>query len=178
MTKTTYFKVTPQIDLAEIKQQYRELCKKFHPDLNPDNPETAAEAMKAINAEYEDILKDLMSNAFNAYQQERKDSGAETWEQDMTPFADILAQILHMDDIDIEIIGFWIYAFNSFTRRDELKDLGFWFSSKHRAWVYSGTAKRRVPSKLTLDQIKAKYGSDKVNTIHREKLEEEEVASA
>jgi len=174
MTKTTYFKVTPQIDLAEIKQQYRELCKKFHPDLNPDNPETAAEAMKAINAEYEDILKDLMSNAFNAYQQERKDSGAETWEQDMTPFADILTKILHMDDIDIEIIGFWIYAFNSFARRDELKDLGFWFSSKHKAWVYSGTGKKRSPSKLTLDEIKAKYGSEKVETLRRQKLNEAE----
>ena len=38
----------------EIKKAYRELTKKYHPDLNPDDP-TAAQKMSEINAAYDQI---------------------------------------------------------------------------------------------------------------------------
>ncbi|MGM9521739.1 MAG: DnaJ domain-containing protein [Oscillospiraceae bacterium] len=40
---------------AEVKEAYRKLAKKYHPDLNPGNAE-AAEKMKRINAAYEQII--------------------------------------------------------------------------------------------------------------------------
>lgn len=80
---------------------------------------------------------------------------------------DILKKIIDFD-CEIEIIGYWIYCFKSFAVKDALKDLGFWFSSKHRAWVFSGGKKTRFYSKKTLDEIRAEKGSRKVHKQNRE----------
>ena len=41
----------------EIKKAYRKLARKYHPDLNRDDPKTAETKMKEINEAY-DVLKD------------------------------------------------------------------------------------------------------------------------
>ena len=46
--------VSPGASDEEIKQAYRRLAKKYHPDLNPGD-ETAAKKMQEINAAYEQI---------------------------------------------------------------------------------------------------------------------------
>lgn len=46
--------VSPNASDEQIKQAYRKLAKKYHPDLNPGD-EVAAEKMQRINAAYEQI---------------------------------------------------------------------------------------------------------------------------
>ena len=46
--------VSPQATDEEIKQAYRRLAKKYHPDLNPGDQE-AARKMQEVNAAYEQI---------------------------------------------------------------------------------------------------------------------------
>ena len=46
--------VSPNATDEEIKQAYRRLAKKYHPDRNPNNPE-AAKKMQQVNAAYEQI---------------------------------------------------------------------------------------------------------------------------
>lgn len=46
--------VSPTASEEEITKAYRHLAKKYHPDLNPDNPE-AAKKMSEINAAYDQI---------------------------------------------------------------------------------------------------------------------------
>ena len=65
-------------------------------------------------------------------------------------------------ECEIEIIGYWIYCFNAYEVREQLKALNFWFSSKHKAWIYSGASKSRYCSKATLNEIRASKGNYKV----------------
>lgn len=46
--------VSPDADEEEIKKAYRRLAKKYHPDVNPDNPE-AERRMREINDAYDRI---------------------------------------------------------------------------------------------------------------------------
>lgn len=50
----------------DIKKAYRRAAKKYHPDLNKDNPEAAAEKFKEVNEAYE-VLSDAQKKA--AYDQ-------------------------------------------------------------------------------------------------------------
>jgi len=43
--------LVPPVDLGRIKEKYKQLAKKYHPDCNPDNPE-AEEMLKDINMAY------------------------------------------------------------------------------------------------------------------------------
>ena len=48
----------------EIKAAYRRLAKKYHPDLNPDDPH-ATEKMNEVNAAY-DAIKNGKANGYGA----------------------------------------------------------------------------------------------------------------
>lgn len=56
-------KVTKETNLEEVKNSYRELAKKYHPDLYKNNPLAylAEEKLKEVNEAYE-MLKDYFEN--------------------------------------------------------------------------------------------------------------------
>lgn len=59
--------VSPDASDEEIKKAYRELTKKYHPDLNPGDPH-AAEKMNEINAAYDQIKNGgAQQNAYGGY---------------------------------------------------------------------------------------------------------------
>ena len=141
--------------VEEAKKRYRALLKEHHPDISGQEGEAVT---VEVIAQFNAFLNGFMSQSFNAYYEEM---GWEQNQETVTPFQEILRAIISLD-CEIEIIGFWIYCFNSYAVRVKLKELGFWFSSKHKAWVYSGKDKRSINSKDTLDEIRAKKGSQKV----------------
>ena len=51
----------------EIKKAYRQAAKKYHPDLNKDNPEAAAEKFKEANEAYEILSDDQKRAAYDQY---------------------------------------------------------------------------------------------------------------
>ena len=135
--------------LEEAKKTYRNLSKNLHPDLGGD-----AEEFKAMKKEYENYVSNFMYAKFTA-------AGDKTGDNKMHTFQSILNKIIDFD-IDIEIIGYWIYAKNSFAYKDELKTFGFWFSGKHKAWIFSGSEKKKKNSRLTVEQVKNLHGCESV----------------
>lgn len=68
MTKRDYYEVlgvAKNADESEIKRAYRTLARKYHPDVNPDNP-SAVEKFKEVNEAYQ-VLTDSQKRA--AYDQ-------------------------------------------------------------------------------------------------------------
>lgn len=62
--------VTEGASKDEIKKAYRKMARKYHPDMNPDNPE-AAKKMNEINEAYDILMDDSKYNAWKM-QKERQ----------------------------------------------------------------------------------------------------------
>ncbi len=54
----------------DIKKAYRELVKKYHPDLNPDNKKEAEEKFKEISEAYEVLMDDEKRARYDQYGEE------------------------------------------------------------------------------------------------------------
>ena len=151
--------------VEEAKKLFRKLIMQYHPDHAGEEGEAIT---KEIIAQFNAFLNGFVSDSFNDYYKDKEwKPKAET----VFDFQDILQQIINLE-CEIEIIGYWIYCFKSKEVREQLKELGFWFSGKHKAWVYSGTPKKGRASKKTLDDIRAEKGSRKVEKEEKEKEKE------
>ena len=108
----TYFKNVETLE--ELRKQYKELLKQYH----PDNPNGSTAATQAINAEYDKLFKVLKDR------HESKTADSENGKADFNKkyydfsedqaLRDMLNKIIGFDGITIEIIGNWIWCFNSF----------------------------------------------------------------
>ncbi|KKN34369.1 hypothetical protein LCGC14_0794160 [marine sediment metagenome] len=142
-------------NLNEAKKLYHTLLKENHPDQGGDTI-----ICQQIIEQFENYIILFTADIF------RKDGNAK-YEHFSDDFQAILNKIIHFENMKIEIIGYWIYCFNSYEYKEELKAFGFWFSKKHRAWVFSGTSKKKIRSRLTTNDIRSIHG---VVDIETEKL--------
>lgn len=136
----------------ELKKAFHEWVKKLHPDNGGD-----IEAFKAMKAEYERLAATKIWNT-------HKTMTGKTYEKENTQapeeFADMIEKLFRFENITIEILGSWIWVTGD-TRsyKEQLKELGFLFSSKKAAWYYNGdTKKRRSFSKFTYSDLQKHWG--------------------
>jgi len=148
--------------VEEAKKLYRELLMKYHPDHAGQEGEAIT---KEVILQFNSFLNGFMSHSFNSYYEDKEWKPAPGAE---TPFQEILQKIINFN-CEIEIIGYWIYCFNSYEVREQLRELGFWFTRKHKAWVYSGKAKRNIAGKETIDELRDRKGSQKVEREEKQK---------
>lgn len=141
--------------VEQLKKQYKALCKKYHPDLN-ENDTTSI--MQEINAEYEQL--------FNKYKNIHENAEGETYTakesttEQSTDFINIINSIINFN-IDIEIVGSWVWCFNSYEYREQLKALGFKYAAKKKAWCWhSGEYKKRHKKEMNMNDIRNMYGSE------------------
>jgi len=147
-------------NLSELKKAYRKFCMKLHPDKGGDE-----ESFKAMNKEYEQLLK-RFSNAANFTTE--KETEFHNWKEDR--FSEVIQKIIFFDSMKIEIIGEWIWCFNAYEYRTQLKELGFWYSSGKKAWVFNGDSKKHCRGHFTKQQLYSKYGCEKVQTMKKDLL--------
>lgn len=145
--------------IEELRKQYRALLKKYH----PDTPNGSVEATQEINREYDIIFAELRRSTC-----EKDDSSNEEEKAQNEAFKAVLNEII-VFNMEIEIIGSWIWCFNSYQFRNQLKELGFKYAPKKRAWTWHyGEFKRYHKGETNLDDIRAKYGSQKVNRNYKQ----------
>ena len=142
-------------DIETLRKRYRELLKQHHPD-NGGNEEI----MKEINTEYDRL--------FAILSKENKPDGESTSEEEKAAneaFKAVLDRIIHIN-ADIEIVGEWIWIEKgSYENRELLKEVGFHYASRKKAWYWHyGEWRRRSKREISLAEIRLKYGSEKVNS--------------
>jgi len=133
-------------NIEEAKKLFRKLSKELHPDMGGNQADFVA-----MRKEFESFIELFVA--------ERVSNDKHASDINSFTFSNVIKKIIEWN-LTIEVIGYWIYAKDSYSYKDALKELGFWFSAKHKAWVYSGTRRdvKRV-SKMPLNVIKEKYGS-------------------
>lgn len=139
-------------DVETLRKQYRELLKTHHPD-NGGNEES----MKEINLEY-DRLSAQMSRENKADESTTYDTEAED-----RAFREVLEKISTLN-VTAEIVGSWIWISGGYECRELLKSIGFKWAAKKKAWCWHfGEYRRHHSKEVSLDEIRAKYGSRTVN---------------
>lgn len=146
------------LSMEEAQKAYRAAIFAAHPDRGGDEEEA-----KRINAEFDSYMAHIVNGAF-------AEAGDRTRDESAQVFADILAKVARMP-CRAEIIGFWIYCFDAYAVREELKTIGFWFSVKHKAWIYSGRRKIPIRSHMTTAQVRNRWGSTPIEHVEEERKE-------
>lgn len=151
--------------LEDLKKQYKRLAVQHHPDLGGNTRD-----MQEINDEYERLfsqLKDTHKNAEGEFYTART-ATTET----AAEFVDIIEKLIHMDGIEIEVCGSWLWVTgNTRAHKDDLKALAFKWSSNKQAWYFHRDGyRKRSKKKLTLDEIREYYGSEKIEKEGKGKI--------
>ena len=147
--------------LEELKKQYKKLAMKYH----PDRPNGSEEIMKKINSEYEKMFAMLKDKE----EKEAKKEGKQTTStnEKVNDFIDIINRLININDIEIELIGSWIWlSGNTYPIRELLKELKFRWSSGKKMWYYTifsanddGNKRKYKGKQQNMGTIRAKYGS-------------------
>jgi hypothetical protein len=156
-----YFKECKTID--EVKALYKKLAKENHPDLGGDTV-----IMQAINNEYAFACARLAKGAGLS------DAEADEEIKLSELYRAAIEKIIHLPGIVIEIVGHWIWVTgNTRPVKEKLKAAHFFFASKKCAWYFRSEEFKTRGSNKSLEEIRRKYGSEKVNSRRKEKALED-----
>ncbi len=154
--------------LEELRKQYKELLKKYH----PDNANGSTEATQEINAEYDKLFK-LLKDRHESKSADNKESNTKTdfnanmydWENDKA-LRETLQKIINFNGIEITICGQWLWVSgNTYSYKKELKEIGFKWASQKKMWFWHSENFRKKSRKtLSMEEIQNYYGSTKVKT--------------
>ena len=151
--------------LADLKTAYRKVASKLHPDKGGTDAE-----MQALNNEYDLLVKKLVKGENFAY------SDSAFWQSE-TQHTEIeikvreaLEKIIHLDGLEIEIIGVWIWVGgNTKEHKEALKAAGFYWMKNKGKWAFQGK-KSYGRGKMSLDEMRSKYGSETVSKKYQTAL--------
>ncbi len=139
--------------IEEVKAIYKQLAKQHHPDCGGDT-----ETMKAINIEYSQACARVLEGG-NTTKEDTEEQIRMSEE-----YRAVIELLIVLPGIIIEVVGNWIWVTgNTRPVKAELKAAGLFFASKKVAWYYRSEEYKTTGSKKSLDEIRAKYGSEKVN---------------
>ena len=138
--------------INEAKKIYKQLAKILHPDkIGGDE-----ESFKLLNAFYNELIEHKIYFSNNV----KIDIELEK----------VISLILHLDDVVIELVGQWVWVSgDTKEHKEKLKELGFKWASKKKMW-YFGELKRRNHKEQSIEDIKAKYGSETLKSKDKKQI--------
>ncbi len=146
-----YFKNVNSIE--ELKRQYKTLAFKHHPDRGGK-----LEDMQRINAEYDELYK-RVKNIHETADGKTYEKKEEPNNNDVPDkFRDIINAIINFDCV-IELCGLWLWVFNAYAYRQQLKELGFFYCSKKKAWAWTDNPSNNKYH-LSFEDIRRLHGSE------------------
>ena len=137
--------------INEAKKIYKTLAKKLHPDIGGSE-----EDFKILNEIYNNLIehKIYFSNSSKFDIELEK----------------IISLILHFENINIELVGSWIWVSGDTKEiKEKLKKIGFKWASKKKMWYY-GEMKAKNPNPKSMEEIKTKYGSETLKSNEKKKI--------
>ena len=151
-----YFTSNDKESIESIKKAYRKLAFELHPDKGGNE-----ESFKQMIAEYENALRLLLQGHKEAQKQ---------FDLDET-LRNKINEIIQCEGLVIEVVGNWIWVTGqTYFNRATLKESGFKFASKKQAWYWHEGEYQAKGTSQSLDEIKAKYGTQKVKGENENRL--------
>ena len=148
----------------DLKKDYLKFVKKLHPD-NGGNEED----FKTLQNEYIDALKNVGNKHYN------KNNEIYNTDIDFNDdnFLNIINNLIVIDDLNIEIIGSWIWITGDTKKhKGKIKALGCRFSKNKYCWYYhTGNYYKGNNEHYTIEDLRVKFGSKKVLYIKFKKIE-------
>ncbi len=143
-----------EISLEMVKKAYRQACKIYHPDVNP----AGTAMMQAVNEAYESLSEESFPI---------KLSDSDVISNYGEALNNALNSIITCMGINIEVCGAWIWVSGETkANKETLKSSGFMWSNQKEMWYFRPASNkiRYYRGNLSLEEIRAKYGSDKINS--------------
>ena len=155
-----FFDVKGLTDIDSLKKSYFKLAKVYHPDAGGTK-----EQFQKLQKEYEGLFKTIMSGSNLS-----ANDIANEIELDENLRSAVDA-IIGIPQLNVELIGKWIWVSgNTYPIRNELKNAGFMFAPVKKMWYYKGI-ESAGRGKLTIDEIRKKYGSQAIQKEAMKKIQ-------
>ncbi len=146
--------------VQELKSQYKKLAFTYHPDKGGSKAD-----FQAMSDEYERLLRDALNGRFETKEELENELHIDEL------MREALERIINLQGIIIEIVGNWLWVTgNTFAVKKDLNDAGFKFARKKSAWYWhDGSYRKKSRKSLSLDEIKATFGCERVDNRDEEK---------
>lgn len=144
-----YFKNIQTLEV--LKKEYHRLVMKHHPDVGGN-----LEIIQDVNREYESIFQQVK----NKHKNKDGEFYTKDTEEIASEFIDLIAELLNLNNINIEIIGSFVWVSgNTKPHKEILKKLGLRWHAKKKCWYLSPSGYRRFgKNDYSMDEIRSIYG--------------------
>ena len=131
--------------IADIKKHFRELAKMYHSDYGGTD-----EQFRELYSEYEYLINHFIEKQ---YKDVRMSAMVKA----------LINELMYYEDMELEVVGDWLWVDTSRNNDKLLKSLGFFWSSKHSKYYYSGDTKKVTRcSSYSMQDMRNMMGNKKI----------------
>lgn len=139
--------------IADIKKHFRELAKIYHSDYGGTD-----EQFRELYSEYEYLIEHFIEKQ---YKDVRMSAMVKA----------LINELMYYEDMELEVVGDWLWVDTSRNNDKLLKGLGFFWSSKHSKYYYSGDTKKVTRcSSYSMQDMRNMMGNKKIGKKKEDRL--------